>query len=85
MLRGKRRDRAHRRIPNHLGEGRYGLGMTQLEVAGELEVTRGTYSTWESGLTFPAPKHAAKLEELFGQGIYDQWVWDFMARLDGAK
>ena len=84
MPKVKRRDRAHRSIPNHLSEGRYALGMTQLEVAGDLGVTRGTYSTWESGLTLPSPAHGGKLQELLGRGIYEDWVWDFMERLDGA-
>ena len=78
------RERAHRSIPNHLGEGRLRLEKTQLEAAQDLGVTRGTYSTWESGLTLPSARNAMKLQELFGPEIYDRWVWEFMERLDGA-
>lgn len=75
--------RAHRNFPNAIGERRFDVAMTQLELAGKVGVTRGTLSTWECGLTLPSPANTEKLVATLGREIYQDWVWEVMARLDG--
>lgn len=77
--------RAHRNFPNAIGARRVGMEMTQVELAEKVGVTRGTLSTWESGLTLPSPAKTAKLVAILGREIYQDWVWEVMARLDGAS
>jgi len=76
--------RAHRNFPNAIGARRVGVEMTQVELAAAVGVTRGTLSTWESGLTLPSPANADKLETILGREIYRGWVWEVMARLVGG-
>lgn len=78
------RQRAHRNFPNRIGEFRFAIGMTQLKLAEGMGVTRGTLSTWESGLTLPSADNTAKLVATLGREIYSDWVWEVMARLDGG-
>ena len=77
--------RAHRNFPNAIGERRFAKEMTQAELAAEVGVTRGTVSTWESGLTLPSPRNTAKLMGALGGDIYPDWVLEVMHRLDGAS
>lgn len=76
--------RAHCNFPNAIGERRFTAEMTQVELAVKVGVTRGTLSTWESGLTLPSLANRAKLSDILGREIYQDWVWEVMARLDGV-
>ena len=75
----------YRRIPNTMSEERDVRQMTQEETARAIGVTRGVFSTWESGINLPAAAHMPKLEETLGPELYPDWVLEFMARLDGAS
>ena len=75
--------RAHRNFPNAIGARRVGAELTQVELAVAVRMTRGTLSTWECWLTLPSPANTEKLVATLGREIYQDWVWEVMARLDG--
>ena len=64
------------KLSNFLIRERLRRGLSQQEVADEVEASLRNYQRWESGETFPQPYYWLKLQDFFGECINEVTVFD---------